>query len=85
MLKRKFGRKVVSDEGFEVEVRGRGHIVYKEEIKVASEMLGTKKPTMAIWKDSIKELNDEIDDKKAEQVINNIIRSLELLGIDYEF
>jgi hypothetical protein len=75
---------IANDEGFSIEVLGRTGIEYKEGDKamfIDSEILMTKVPTVAIWKDRMQTWKpphdkEKITEEKRMEILKNICAAL---------
>ncbi len=91
MLKKKGGRCVVSDSGFEVKIKSRGALLYTEgnkSININSEYLA-ENGGIAVYANSIEYWNDQhkeekISSQKKQQILDNVNEALLFLKINAE-
>jgi hypothetical protein len=92
MFKKRWPGRIISDEGFEVQLIGRGSIIYKErkkKLKIGSEWLHGRTDYYWILSDSIRKWeppfdNDLIDSNKKEEILENIKGALRHINAYYD-
>jgi hypothetical protein len=91
MLKKKWPNKVISEDGFSIQIEGRGSIVYQEgdrKITLNSEyLIGWKE--ILVYQNSITSWDNDnalslIESKMKEKILTNVKNALSFLGISMQ-